>query len=629
MSLSGFAAGGADFFVAGRVVAGFVLEVEAVFFAVFVFEGAMTVQYTTRAGTKIKTTTEGFSASAVRLAHPKRFKMRETKSCMHSQCYPISTLPGTTALFRDYTEPAASPNAAALRRWYPTDPFSMAWAKTSPSLDESHRARLTSTLLRQADDLDADTAVLANIERLKHGAAAVVTGQQVALFGGPLLTFLKAATAVRKAQDATKITGREHVPIFWLASEDHDLAEVDQLALLARTNVETLRLGLRAGRPLPVGAMRVDGGNEQGRLHLEAALHRASELLGWAPICSLLRECYAPDTRLAGAFGRLLTKVFAAHGLIVMDAASREFHALGASVLRAAIERADELENALLARSQELVATGYHAQVLVSPTHSLLFLIDAETGARVPLRRRPDGEWQAGTRVYCAEDLLGILAAEPERLSPNALLRPVLQDAILPTAAYVGGPAEVAYFAQSAVLYERILGRITPILPRLSATLIEPAIAAMMAANELQFPQVLEAKTAENLALRLGARSMPIEGKRKIAAVGNAMDAELTALTEYMTAMSSDLGRAAGVSASKMRYQMNRLRRMAANFELQKEASLKKHATAIMLSLYPDGHLQERLLGGIWFLARYGDALPGLLIENAAQQCPGHRVLYL
>jgi hypothetical protein len=151
----------------------------------------------------------------------------------------------------------------------------------------------------------------------------------------------------------------------------------------------------------------------------------------------------------------------------------------------------------------------------------------------------------------------------------------------------------------------------------------------MMATNELQFPQVLEAKTAENLALRLGARSMPIEGKRKIAAVGNAMDAELTALTEYMTAMSSDLGRAAGVSASKMRYQMNRLRRMAANFELQKEASLKKHATAIMLSLYPDGHLQERLLGGIWFLARYGDALPGLLIEHAAQECPGHRVLCL
>ena len=554
---------------------------------------------------------------------------------MDSQCYPISTLPGTTALFRDYAEADASPNAAALRRWYSTDPFSMAWANNSPSLDELHRTRLTDALLRQADGFDASAAVIANIERLKHGAAAVVTGQQVALFGGPLLTLLKAATAIRKAQDATKLSGREHVPIFWLASEDHDLAEVDQLALLTKASVETLRLGLKSHYPLPVGAMRIDGGHEQGRIHLEAELDRASELLGWAPICTLLRECYSPDATLAGAFGRLLTKIFAAHGLIVMDAASREFHALGADVLRAAIERADEFEAALLARTTELTTSSYHAQVLVTPGHSLLFLLDENTGARIPLRRTPktDGQsgggWKAGAHVYSTADLLAILAATPERLSPNALLRPVFQDAILPTAAYIGGPAEVAYFAQSAVLYDKILGRITPVLPRLSATLIEPAIASTMAAHELQFPQILEAKTPEGLALRLGARAMPIEGKRRIAATGNAMDTELTALTEYMTSMSSDLGRSSSISASKMRYQMNRLRRLAASFELQKETSLKKQATTILLSLYPEGHLQERLLGGVWFLARYGNTLPDLLIEHAGQECPGHRILYL
>jgi bacillithiol biosynthesis cysteine-adding enzyme BshC len=553
---------------------------------------------------------------------------------MNSECYPISTLPGTTALFRDYVEAAASSNAPALRRWYPTDPFSMAWATHPPSLDPSHRTHLTDALLRQANNFAAGDAVLANIARLKQGAAAVVTGQQVALFGGPLLTLLKAATAIRKAQDATKLSGRMHVPIFWLASEDHDLAEVDQLALLTKTSVETLHLNLHPHGPVPVGAIQLSR-DEDSRLPLEAELNRAAELLGWAPISTLLRECYTPGATLASAFGRLLTKIFAAHGLIVMDAASRDFHALGANVLRAAIERTDELETALLARSQELEAIGYHAQVLVTPGHSLLFLIDSETGARLPLRRtpqtqeQPDGEWKAGARLYSTADLLQILACDPARLSPNALLRPVFQDAILPTAAYVGGPTEVAYFAQSAVLYEQILGRVTPILPRLSATLIEPAIASTMASHELQFPQILEAKTPDALALRLAARAMPIEGKRKIAAVGNAMDAELTALTEYLTTMSPDLGRAAGVSASKMRYQMNRLRRMAATFELQKEASLNKHATAIMLSLYPDGHLQERLLGGIWFLARYGDTLPDLLIEHAAQECPGHRVIYL
>ena len=554
---------------------------------------------------------------------------------MNPECIPIATLPGTTALFRAYTDPSLATDPAALRRWYPADPFTLAWAATALAQDQTHRNRLTDALLRQTDRFDSSGAVLANIERLKHGAAAVVTGQQVALFGGPLLTLLKAATAIRKAQDATAATGREHVPIFWLASEDHDLAEVDQLALLSKSAVETLTLGLHAAPPQPVGQLRVDGGSESGRQRLDATLDQAAELLAYAPVTDLIRECYAPDATLAGAFGRLLTKIFAPHGLIVLDAASRDFHALGAPVLRSAIERADELESALLARTSELETAGYHAQVLITPGHSLLFLLDETTGARLPLRRTAEGAWKAGPTTYATAELLTILEATPERLSPNALLRPLLQDTILPTAAYIGGPAEVAYFAQSAVLYEKLFasdgkpGRITPILPRLSATLIEPAIAATMSAHELQFTQLLEAKTPDALALRLGARAMPIEGKRKLAAVGNAMDAELTALTEYMTSMSPDLGRSAGVSASKMRYQMNRLRRMAATFELQKQTSLQKHATAIMLSLYPEGHLQERLLGGIWFLARYGDTLPALLIDNASQECPGHRVIYL
>ena len=548
---------------------------------------------------------------------------------MELECFPISTLPGTTALFRDYTEPVASAHAADLRRWYPADPFSMHWAQSAPTLDQPHLARLTDALLRQTDRFDSSGAVLANIERLKNGAAAVVTGQQVGLFGGPLLTLLKAATAIRKAQDATRLSGRDHVPIFWLASEDHDLAEVDQVSLLSKTSVEKLSLGLDAHSPLPVGSRILGDRTDEGRHSVEAELERAAQLLQFAPISDLLRECYAPGATLAGAFGRLLTKIFAPFGLVVMDAATRDFHALGASTLRAAIEHADELEAALLARSQELEAAGYHAQVLITPGHSLLFLVDAETGVRQPLRRLDGGAWKAGAQAYTTADLLAILDAEPERLSPNALLRPVFQDTILPTAAYIGGPAEIAYFAQSAVAYQQILGRITPVLPRLSATLVEPAIAATMAAHEVTFAQILEAKTPDALALRLGARAMPIEAKRKLAAAGNAMDTELTALTEYMAAMSADLGRAAGVSASKMRYQMARLRRLAANFELQKQASLTKHATAIMLNLLPEGHLQERVLASIGFLAQHGDTLPALLVEHAAQECPGHRVIFL
>lgn len=547
---------------------------------------------------------------------------------MEAECYPVEAVPGTTPLFRDFCEQHAGYSAGSgLRGWYGADPFGMEWARRSPELSAEHREKLAEALRGQADRFGAGKAVYGNIEKLRSGAAAVVTGQQVGLFGGPLLTLLKAATAIRKAQDATRVSGREHVPVFWLASEDHDLDEVDQLALPTKTAVDTLRLGLDGSRKTPVGSIRL-AQSAEASAKLEQTLDYVSDLLGWAPVCDWLREFYTPDATLAEAFGKLITRVFAEFGLVVMDAAGRGFHALGAAALRGALENVETLEQALVARSEELKSAGYHAQVLVSPSHSLLFLLD-DTGTRLPLRRTVEGGWKAGARPYSETELLEILANEPERLSPNALLRPVFQDVILPTAAYVAGPAEIAYFAQSAVVYERLLGRVTPVLPRLSATLVSSATAKLMAAQELGAEQIWETKTVEALALKMGARAMPIEGKRRLADAGNAMDAELTALTGYMTAMSADLGRAANVSASKMRYQMNRLRRMAANFELQKEASLRKQATAILLDLFPNGHLQERLLGGVLFLARFGDELPGLLVEHAGQECPGHRVLMM
>jgi len=273
--------------------------------------------------------------------------------------------------------------------------------------------------------------------------------------------------------------------------------------------------------------------------------------------------------------------------------------------------------------------------VLVKAGASLLFLVSE--GERHALRRGADGIWKAGAgaaaRSYTTAELLGILEAEPERVSPNALLRPVFQDTILPTTAYVGGPAEVAYFAQSAVIYKQVMGRITPVLPRLSATLIEPAIGKVMAQHEVSLPEAM--RPGEELGQRLGARAMPIETKRRLAAAGNAVDEAVTAAEEYLGGLDASLGRSAGVSGSKMRYQMNRLRRLAATFELQREASLSKHAAAMTLHLFPEGHPQERVVAGVWFVAGVeaqggsADGLIARLVDEAANQCPGHIVVRL
>jgi bacillithiol biosynthesis cysteine-adding enzyme BshC len=543
---------------------------------------------------------------------------------MSSECFPITVLPHVSQLYRDYLAMADSVGDAAVRRWYGAEPFTGKWL--GRALPVKHAGALADLLELQAVEFGASDAAKANIAKLRAGARAVVTGQQVVLFGGPMLTLLKAATAIARANEATKATGVEHVPVFWLATEDHDLEEVDQVSLLTKTSVETLKAGLKVAHAVPVGG--VVPGPE-----LEVVLERASELLEFAPVSEWLRECYLAGEEggarptLALAFGRLMARIFAEQGLVVMDAASRGFHALGASTLRYAIEHGAELQQALIARSEELVRAGYHAQVLVADGGSLLFLLDQATGERVALRRSAEDQWRAGTRVYSSADLIAILEATPERLSPNALLRAVFQDTLLPTAAYIGGPAEIAYFAQSAVLYEAILGRITPVLPRLSATLLEPAIAAVMDKDEVQLPDAMT--TAEELAQRLGARAMPIAEKRKLAAVGNALERELAALTEYLGGMDESLGRAAEVSGSKMLYQMNRLRRMAATFELQKEASLRKHAEAITLNVFPDGHPQERVVAGVWFMAKYGEGLVERLVGVAGNQCPGHVVVRL
>jgi uncharacterized protein YllA (UPF0747 family) len=295
---------------------------------------------------------------------------------MSAECYPVSVLPHITRLYADYLAMGEQPAGSPLRRWYGSEPLATGWMSSVVEVADS--VGLADALRGQSLEFRAGDAALRNIERLRAGARAVVTGQQVGLFGGPLLTLLKAATAVARASEATAATGVEHVPVFWLATEDHDLEEVDQVKLLTKTSTETLRLGLVLEEK-PVGGVRLNDG-------VEPVLGQAGELLGYAPVWELLKEFYTPGATLGGAFARLMAKLFSAHGLIVMDAAGRAFHELGKATLRAAIEGAAELEDAVLARTAELEAAGYHAQVLVKPGASLLFLVDEQGGERMAPR---------------------------------------------------------------------------------------------------------------------------------------------------------------------------------------------------------------------------------------------------
>lgn len=527
-----------------------------------------------------------------------------------AECYPVTVMPGQSRLFADFC-------AGSLGAFLPSDgpdpkrpPLPAHW----PEL-----VHLVATQNRFAAQEDSVAA-------LAGGAGAILTGQQVGLFGGPLFCPFKAATAIARARQGTA-QGRPHVVIFWLATEDHDFAEINQVAFPASRELATLKYEAAPEFALPAGRIVLADA-------ITPLVERAAELMGPSEATDILVAAYKPGRTFAQAFGDFYSKIFAAQGLLVVDAGGREFHRLGATVLRAAIERADEFHAALVARGQALEAAGYHAQVAVTPQSSLLFLIDNKTGARIALKRmapsagEPNGLWQADSQTYSTADLCGILDAEPERISPAALLRPVFQDFLFSTSVQVGGPAEIAYLAQSNILFERILGRQTPPLPRFSATLIEPAIGKLLRKHELELEQVFAEENAASLAQRLAARAMPIETKQRLAAAGNALDAELNALVEWMQSQDKGLGQSAETAAGKMRYQMNRMRTLAANFQLQREATLSRHAESIYHALYPGGVLQERVHGGAYYFARYGLELAETICEQAAQ-CAGHTALWL
>jgi bacillithiol biosynthesis cysteine-adding enzyme BshC len=537
-----------------------------------------------------------------------------------ADCYPITVVPGLHRLFLDYC--AAN---AAVSRFYASLPPDSSW-QARPALP-AHWPELV-RLLAEQNPAAAGTAAFEALDVLRQGAGVVVTGQQVGLFGGPLFTPFKAATAIARARQATS-AGRPHAAIFWLASEDHDFAEINNVVFPAGKELKKLIYAEASPAGRPVGGVVLDE-------RITPLVDQAWELLGGSDAMEALAAAYRPGRTFAQAFADFYRKAFAAQGLLVLDAGGRDAHRMGAPVLQAALERADEMHAALVVRDGELEAAGYHAQVAVGAQSSLLFLIDEKTGARLALKRiapsaaEPEGLWQAGRQSFSTRDLIGILESEPERISPSALLRPVFQDFLLSTSLIIGGPAEIAYFAQSSVVFERILGRVTPAQPRFSGTLVEPAIGELLRKHELSLEQVFaQGSDPNSLAQLLAARAVPIEGKQKLAAAGTALDAELKPVIEWMGKLDAGLGRSAERAASKMLYQMNRLRRLAANFQLQREASLERQAVAICQSLYPGGVLQERVHGTAYYFARYGFELAEEITAQAQNACPGHTAMWL
>lgn len=533
---------------------------------------------------------------------------------MIPDCISFSAIPHTTHIFSDFL--SYSP---AIRKFFPTQPDAehiAAFAKSVPR-DAVREAAVADALERQNRSWGASDATLRNIQRLRKGAFAVVTGQQVGLFGGPLLALLKAASALALAKQVEAL-GVECVPVFWLASEDHDLAEVNQALLLTQDFQPAPFTAKTTGiEGAPVAAIRFAEGTNQ-------LVMQAAELLGDSLAADFLRESYAEGETFSNAYAKLYTRILGQHGLILLDPADRELHRIAAPLFVDAMGRAAELDDALLARNRELQAGNYHEQVKVTGESTPLFAL--VNGERVPIHRA-NGEFSIARERVPVDELQKRIEAAPENFNANVLLRPVLQDYWLPTLAYIGGPAEVAYFAQVAVVYEKLLGRITPIQARMSATLIEPRIERLLTKYDVDLPELFHGEY--QLRDCLAARSLPAELKQNFQKAREAVEGAMRGVNSSLKTLDPTLVEAATRAANKMQYQINRLEKRAAHAEVRRNEILIRHAAQIENSLYPDKSLQEREIGGLYFYAKYGPGLIDRLIDLAQARCPEHKVLKL
>jgi bacillithiol synthase len=537
-----------------------------------------------------------------------------------AQCLPFRQIPHTSRLFADFLS-----WAPPVHQFFPRPPNFSQWLKdeaTRLRYDSATRAQVSSVLEKQNKDWGASAKALENIARLRAGAAAVVTGQQVGLFGGPLFAIFKALSAIKLADQATA-AGVDCVPVFWLATTDHDLAEINDIKIPGPDSVLHDLTAPTQGVPdAPVGSLSF--GQE-----IELVVEAVAQLLGESQVVGWLRECYRAGENFGSAFARVFTRLFADWGVVLLEASDSELHHIAAPIYRATIERAADLDDALLVRGKELESAGYHQQVKVTPSSTLLFVL--RNGARTVVHRRPNGssspDFLVGEERISQEKLLDEISSSPDHFSPNVLLRPVVQDYLLPTLAYTGGSAEIAYLAQAAVVYKALLGRITPAIPRFSATLVEAKPQALLERYKLALSDLFRGPDA--LRETLAARALPQELRSAFEHADHVLKSSLTKIQDSLARLDNTLVEAAANAASKMNHQLDQLRARAARAELRHTEVLARHADLLSNMLYPNKTLQEREIAGLYFLARHGLGLLPNLYDAIHTDCLDHQVISL
>jgi bacillithiol biosynthesis cysteine-adding enzyme BshC len=516
---------------------------------------------------------------------------------MQPACIRYTELPGTSKLFADFTY--HFDRVAQFYRHDPSDPASLRRAAAEIDYPDSRRAALVEALAAQNGPSESLTKLA------QPGTMAVVTGQQVGLFSGPAYTIYKALTAARVARESTA-AGLPAVPVFWLPTEDHDFAEVNHAWMFSAAGEYGL-VHIEAP-PESAGRQRPVGGIEIAQPPLQE-LRRQLEGFPYADdVLAAVEAAYPPGVTMGAGFKALLKTLLAKLDLIFIDPLDPAIRKIGAPLLAQVLSCAPEIKARLLERNRELTAAGYHAQVHIEPKSSLFFLL--ENGERVQLRRKDT-------------DYAG-LADRAAQISPNALLRPVFEDYLLPTVVYIGGPAELAYLAQSQVIYEGLLGRMPVAMSRGGFTLLDARSTKLLERYRLTAAQTLvpEEVLKEGIARVL----VPERIEGSLRAATTEITGKLDRLRADLDGFDCTLASALDKSRAKIVYQLEKMRRKTEREALRRDQRATSGAHHLSTMLYPHRHLQERFYSILPFLAQHGLGLVDRLYEAVELDCPHHRI---
>jgi bacillithiol biosynthesis cysteine-adding enzyme BshC len=517
----------------------------------------------------------------------------------------VSTAHGPR-LLRDYL--AGETAAGAFYGGHPGDPaaYVRKAAEVDARLDPASRSRLAAGIRPLSPSAGSKLAQV-----MAGRGYFVTTGQQAGLFTGPLYTILKALSAIRLAGALEALLARPVLALFWSAADDHDWDEVAHATVLDE-NGYPARIEL-AGRspeaPHPMSRRVLDGSASLALDRLRGLLPATVFRDGYLP---QLRTAYASGRTMAAAFEDTLAAVLAGQEIALVSSADPVVKQHSASVVRDALEHAERDEQQVARQTERLVRAGYHAQVSVAARASNVFFSDEE--GRDRLVRQGDGWITRRTRRhFSTAELRTRLDDEPAAFSPNVLLRPVVESALFPTLAYVGGPAETSYFAQIGCLF-RAHGIMPPVVfPRHSVTLVEGATSRALDRFGMELAQL--SQPLEELLDGVIRRELPPQVTEELERLRGAADRGLDALGEATAALAPGARASIAGTRRQVLAQLTAVEKKIVQHARREQAVRLEQLRRAAIQVYPGGQPQERVLNAFHFLARYG---PELLARIAA-----------